>query len=27
KKLEANPKESKYIQTIKGVGYRFNKEV
>ena len=27
KKLEANPKESKYIQTNKGVGYRFNKEV
>lgn len=27
KKLEVNPKESKYIQTIKGVGYRFNKEV
>lgn len=27
KKLEANPKELKYIQTIKGVGYRFNKEV
>lgn len=27
KKLEANPKESKYIQTIKGFGYRFNKEV
>ncbi|WP_426093730.1 hypothetical protein [Escherichia coli] len=25
--MEANPKESKYIQTIKGVGYRFNKEV
>ena len=27
KKLEADPKNPKYIQTVKGVGYRFNKEV
>lgn len=27
KKLEENPGKSKYIQTIKGIGYRFNKEV
>lgn len=27
KKLEVNPGSPKYIQTIKGVGYRFNKEV
>lgn len=27
KKLEVNPGNPKYIQTIKGVGYRFNKEV
>lgn len=27
KKLEANPSMPKYIQTIKGIGYRFNKEV
>lgn len=27
KKLEANPGKPKYIQTIKGIGYRFNKEV
>lgn len=27
KKLEVNPKNPKYIQTIKGIGYRFNKEV
>lgn len=27
KKLEANPGNPKYIQTIKGIGYRFNKEV
>jgi len=27
KKLEANPSSPKYIQTIKGIGYRFNKEV
>lgn len=27
KKLEANPSLPKYIQTIKGIGYRFNKEV
>lgn len=27
KKLEANPSIPKYIQTIKGIGYRFNKEV
>lgn len=27
KKLEENPRNPKYIQTIKGIGYRFNKEV
>ena len=27
KKLEVNPGSPKYIQTIKGIGYRFNKEV
>ena len=27
KKLEENPGNPKYIQTIKGIGYRFNKEV
>ena len=27
KKLEANPGRPVYIQTIKGVGYRFNREV
>lgn len=27
KKLEPNPGTPKYIQTIKGIGYRFNKEV
>ena len=27
KKLEVNPGKPKYIQTIKGIGYRFNKEV
>lgn len=27
KKLEANPSAPKYIQTIKGIGYRFNREV
>ena len=27
KKLEENPSKPKYIQTIKGIGYRFNKEV
>lgn len=27
KKLEDNPGSPKYIQTIKGIGYRFNKEV
>ena len=27
KKLEADPSSPKYIQTIKGIGYRFNKEV
>ena len=27
KKLEAAPSSPKYIQTIKGIGYRFNKEV
>ncbi|MDN9675097.1 DNA-binding response regulator, partial [Clostridioides difficile] len=25
--LEVNPGSPKYIQTIKGIGYRFNKEV
>lgn len=27
KKIEVNPKNPKYIQTIKGIGYRFNKGV
>lgn len=27
KKIEANPGSPKYIQTVKGLGYRFNKEV
>ena len=27
KKLEVNPSNPKYIQTVKGIGYRFNKEV
>lgn len=27
KKLETNPSQPKYIQTIKGIGYRFSKEV
>lgn len=27
KKIEENPGTPKYIQTIKGIGYRFNKEV
>ena len=27
KKIEENPGSPKYIQTIKGIGYRFNKEV
>ncbi|MCM1135151.1 MAG: response regulator transcription factor [Clostridium sp.] len=27
KKLEENPGNPKYIQTVKGIGYRFNKEV
>ena len=27
KKLEDNPGNPKYIQTVKGIGYRFNKEV
>ena len=27
KKIEAYPGSPKYIQTIKGIGYRFNKEV
>lgn len=27
KKLELNPGSPKYIQTVKGIGYRFNKEV
>ncbi len=26
-KLEVNPSSPKYIQTVKGIGYRFNKEV
>lgn len=26
KKIEENPKDPKYIQTVKGIGYRFNKE-
>ena len=27
KKLEVNPSSPKHIQTVKGIGYRFNKEV
>ena len=27
KKIEENPTSPQYIQTIKGIGYRFNKEV
>ena len=27
KKLEVKPSSQKYIQTVKGIGYRFNKEV
>ena len=27
KKIEENPGTPKYIQTVKGIGYRFNKEV
>lgn len=27
KKIEENPGNPKYIQTVKGIGYRFNKEV
>ncbi len=27
KKLEVSPSSPKYIQTVKGIGYRFNKEV
>ncbi|MDE7327270.1 MAG: response regulator transcription factor [Lachnospiraceae bacterium] len=27
KKIEADPGNPKYIQTVKGIGYRFNKEV
>ena len=27
KKIEDNPGNPKYIQTVKGIGYRFNKEV
>lgn len=27
KKIEENPRNPKYIQTVKGIGYRFNKEV
>lgn len=27
KKIEVNPSSPKYIQTVKGIGYRFNREV
>ena len=27
KKIEPNPEQPFYIQTVRGVGYRFNKEV
>ena len=27
KKLESNPGNPKFIQTVKGIGYRFSKEV
>jgi DNA-binding response OmpR family regulator len=27
KKLEEDPGTPRYLQTIKGIGYRFNKEV
>lgn len=27
KKIEENPGNPKYLQTVKGIGYRFNKEV
>lgn len=27
KKLETDPGNPKYIQTVKGIGYRFNKKV
>ena len=27
KKLEVSPGSPKYIQTVKGIGYRFNKDV
>lgn len=27
KKIEENPSRPQYIQTIKGIGYRFNREV
>lgn len=27
KKIEENPSSPRYIQTVKGIGYRFNREV